>query len=58
MIDNEPEWEVDFVLDKRYDKYLVKWKGYDVSEATWEPEENLENAKQALEDFLKRYHGT
>lgn len=37
-------YEVEAILDHRgvkKRKYLVKWKGYDDSENTWEPEENL-----------------
>jgi hypothetical protein len=22
-------------------KYLIKWKGYDLSDATWEPKDNV-----------------
>ncbi|KAG4094185.1 chromo domain-like protein [Neocallimastix lanati (nom. inval.)] len=45
VINNEEEYEVEQILDKRthYGKiqYLIKWKGYPLSEASWEPEENL-----------------
>ena len=44
-INNEDEYEVEQILDKRkhYGKiqYLIKWKGYPLSEASWKPEENL-----------------
>ena len=40
------------ILKKRtvrgMEQYLVRWKGYDSFEDTWEPIENLENAKDAL----------
>ncbi|WP_460824502.1 chromo domain-containing protein [Lysobacter olei] len=31
--------------------YLVKWKGYDNSENTYEPMRNLRNATQAIEKY-------
>ena len=36
--------------------YLVKWKGYPLHESSWEPEENLENARKLLDAF-KRANG-
>ena len=35
--------------------YLVKWKGYLTSDNTWEPEQNLDNAKQILEDYKTQH---
>lgn len=52
------EFEVEAILDKKrvrgMDKYLVKWKGYDEHENTWEPLENLENASERLREFNAR----
>ena len=43
------------ILNKRkirgVNKYLVRWKGFTVEQDTWEKKENLENAKEALEEF-------
>ena len=37
------------------DKYLVQWKGFIVELDTWEGRENLENAKETIEEFEKEY---
>jgi len=37
------------------DKYLVRWKGFIVESDTWEKRENLENMKEAIEEFEKEY---
>jgi len=54
IVDNEEEFEVEEILDKRrhYGKiqYLIKWKGYPLSEASWEPETNL-NCPELLKQF-------
>ncbi len=56
IIDEEEEYEVEEILDKRkhYGKvqYLIKWKGYPLSEASWEPESNL-NCPELLKKFNK-----
>jgi len=36
-------------------QYLVKWEDYGDEENTWEPRRNLENAREAIEDFYKKY---
>jgi hypothetical protein len=50
------EWEVEKILQERIyngkHTYLVKWKGWSVADATWEPEDALHNAPKVLETFL------
>jgi len=50
---------VEKILNKRTirgkEKFLVRWKGYMVEEDTWENRENLENAKELVEDFEREY---
>jgi len=50
---------VERILNKRKvrgkDKYLVRWKGFTAESDTWEGRENLENAKEAIEEFEKEY---
>lgn len=49
------EYEVEKILDKKKERgkcfYQIKWKDYPLSEATWEPKENLTNAKEAVRIF-------
>lgn len=56
----EGEYEVEEILDSAVDAdtlermYFVKWKGYDESESTWEPRENLiAHCSQLLDEFEK-----
>ena len=54
--EDEPvEWEVDKILDYkiigRTPKWLVRWKGYPLDEASWEPKESFKNAQETLQDF-------
>ncbi|CEP07157.1 hypothetical protein [Parasitella parasitica] len=60
IVNSNEEYEVEKVLDSRLYRnklqYKVKWKGYDdPSEDTWEPEENLENAALAIEEFHNEF---
>ena len=61
IIEDEPEYEVKLILKHKRTKnhgiqYQVKWKGYPVSEATWEHEENLTHAYEVLRDYQERRH--
>jgi len=59
IIEREEEWEVERILNKQRvrgkDKYLVCWKGFMAESDTWKGRENLENAKEAIEEFKKEY---
>ena len=54
-VEPETEYEVEDILRKRMISgeahYLVKWKGYDTSENTWEPRGNLKNCARTLRRF-------
>ena len=71
LVDDEFEWEVEAVLahkdvqvKRKRNKsrtpvfkrqYLVKWLGYDESNNTWEPEENLANSPELVEEYWARH---
>ena len=61
IVDEEEQYEVEKILDskvvRKKFKYLVKWKGYPDSENSWEPEENVKDAKQAVAKFHKEHPG-
>ena len=58
LVDDAEEYEVEGILRHTGKgasrRYLVLWKGYPVTEASWEPESHLQNAPQILEDYLRR----
>lgn len=57
-MDLSGEFEVEKILDKRIinrkTQYLVKWKGFDEAENTWEPKSNLSKCQQLIKEFEKR----
>ena len=57
-MDGELEYEVEAILHHRgkgaQRRYLILWKGYPLSEATWEPASHLLNAPDILADYLWR----
>jgi hypothetical protein len=60
LIEGEPEWEVEEVLDSRMFRnrleYLIRWKGYGVEEASWEPRTNV-HAPQLVNKFHQEHPG-
>ena len=58
MVDGEEEYEVEAILKHKgkgaWYLYLVMWKGYPITEASWESEWHLQNAPLILEDYLHR----
>ncbi|KKA24011.1 hypothetical protein T310_1993 [Rasamsonia emersonii CBS 393.64] len=54
----EEEYKVEKILARRkvngQTYYLVKWKGYDTSENTWEPIKNLTNCHEKIREFHQR----
>lgn len=61
LVKGVEEWEVEKILDSRvyYGKlqYLVHWKGYPVSERTWEPAANVKHAQEEVEEFHRLHPG-
>jgi len=55
--EDEKEWSVDELLEYRSsdDKYLVKWTGFPVSEATWESTQNI--SPGAISEYWRRKFG-
>ena len=53
---------VEAILNKRVKnnqiEYLIKWEGYPIEEATWEPVRNLSNVKDMIRRFESMREGS
>jgi len=58
LVGGEQEYKVEAILAHRRFRgkyqYLVKWKGYDSSKNTWEPESNLTHMEELLDEYKRR----
>ena len=58
-MDGEEEYKVEKILNKRKirerDKFLVWWKRYIVEADTWKGQKNLENTKELVKEFERKY---
>ncbi|KAJ9520648.1 hypothetical protein QJQ45_007529 [Haematococcus lacustris] len=61
-LDDSPQYEAERIVNHRHvragkaKEYLVKWKGYEDSDNTWEPASNLANAPDCV-NLYKAQHG-
>ena len=57
-LEDEEEWEIEEVKDKVTIKgrlhYLVKWEGWPTEYNQWIADEDMGNAKQAIQSYEKR----
>jgi len=55
LVEGTEEYEVESILDYRIKgrrpEWLIKWKGYPLDEASWEPKDSLANATDILSSF-------
>ena len=60
--DQESEWEIERIIDKRKSRgrieYLVKWKGYDTHDNQWLTVSQLVNAREVIRDFEEAVRST
>jgi len=60
--DEEQDWEVEKITDVRYNDdgskdFLIRWKGCDSSQDTWEPENNV-NSPDLVKAFMNKTDDT
>ena len=62
MKDHEEEYEVEYIVDSCYKgkrlEYLIHWKGWSVTDWTWEPMSHLDHAANAVHEFHASHPST
>jgi Chromo (CHRromatin Organisation MOdifier) domain len=57
--EGEEVYEVEQILKQRKQgqgyEYLVKWAGYPITEASWEPKSNLTGAMETLQEYQEQH---
>ena len=61
LVEGNEEYKIEAILSHCLHKnqettYLIKWKGYDSSENSWEPESSLTNAEEELNTYKKHWN--
>ena len=60
LINKKEEYKVKSIIShkKQYGKrlYLVKWKGYPLSESSWQTVEDFTNVEEVLFSYLYKYN--
>ena len=60
LVNEEEEYKVEEIISHKKSRnrwlFLVKWRGYPLSEASWEPAANLQNAQQLLLPYRLAHH--
>src|SRR5258705_8961503 len=59
LIDGEEEYEVDHIVRHKRNKhgqwsFLIRWKGCEPKDNSWEPASHLKNAKETVDEYKKR----
>jgi hypothetical protein len=60
--EEEGHYEIEDILmarpthNRKSTQYLIKWKGYPVSENSWLPEKELTNVKELLDQFKQKHN--
>ena len=60
LVEGEEVYEVETILNHRKRgrgyQYFVKWRGYPISDASWEPELSFSDDGDTLDRYKRRHH--